>query len=76
MKLDRTQRTRAFWIGLGSLVTGDTEAARPCLRAAFSGQWEGWETSRLRDRPGLRMASQDTDLNYGVREDFNGAALM
>lgn len=41
-----------------------------CYKAAFTGQWEGYERNRMRDRPGRRTGAQDTDLNYGIREDL------
>lgn len=41
---------------------------------AISGQWEGSERNRLRDRPTPRRVSQDADLNIGVREDLMAEA--
>lgn len=38
------------------------------LKAAVTGQWEGHERDRRRNRPPVRLVSQDTDLNYGDRE--------
>lgn len=41
---------------------------------AATGQWDGWDSSRVRNRPATRLVSQDTDLNYGVREKMLGEA--
>jgi capsid protein len=37
---------------------------------AVTGQWEGHERDRYRNRPEPRRVSQDADLNFGVREDL------
>ena len=41
---------------------------------AITGQWEGNERNRYRNRPYARKVSQDADLNLGVREDLMAEA--
>jgi lambda family phage portal protein len=57
MKLTAAQRLAAPFAGFFKGV-----------QAAASGSWEGYEVNRLRYRPGMRLVSQDTDLDYGTRE--------
>jgi capsid protein len=47
---------------LGSLGRG--------IQAGFSGQWEGHDQSRMRQRSSRALTSQDVGLNFGVREDL------
>lgn len=68
--LDSFHRKRAAKWGVGFAIVGDIPKARECFGAAITGQWEGGERNRMRDRPGRRLVGQDTDLNYGVREDL------
>lgn len=67
MKLSPQERVKSAALGL---ITSplDRSYGLHCIKAAFTGQWNGWEIDRRRDRPGRRTVSQDTDLNYGVRE--------
>lgn len=44
--------------------------------AAATGQWEGWERDRRRNRPGRRLVAQDTDLDYGTRETLMAEAQV
>jgi capsid protein len=37
---------------------------------AITGQWEGYERDRRRNRPAARKVGQDDDLNYGIREEL------
>lgn len=62
------QRARAAVIGMGLAIVGDRPSANVCFRGAFTGQWEGSERRRERNRPGRRLTAQDTDLNWGTRE--------
>lgn len=48
----------------------EPDYALGCYKAAVTGQWEGYEHNRFRDRPERRTAGMDTDLNYGRREDM------
>ena len=60
-------------LGMGAVMSriiGDRAVASDLFKASFTGQWEGGNWSRKRNRPPKRTASQDTDLNYGVREDL------
>jgi capsid protein len=41
---------------------------------AITGQWEGYELNRYRNRPFRRLTSQDTDLDYGNREGLMSEA--
>lgn len=41
---------------------------------AITGLWEGNERDRRRRRPPARKVAQDTDLDYGVREDLMAEA--
>lgn len=50
----------AIGFGFGSLGRG--------FQAGLTGQWEGWGSSRNRQSGGKRTESQDTSLNFGVRE--------
>lgn len=68
MKLGIPARVRVGALGVAFKMAGDHTLARDCFRASFSGQWEGGEHNRKRDRPGKRTASQDADLNNGTRE--------
>jgi capsid protein len=68
-KLTPRLRAKALLLG-GMLLPVNPSGASECFKAAVFGQWEGSERNRLRNRPGRRTASQDTDLNYGVREDL------
>lgn len=67
-KLTMAERYRAGRLGVSFAVVGDRAASKDCFRAAFIGQWEGGEINRNQNRPGKRTVSQDTDLNYGMRE--------
>jgi hypothetical protein len=51
----------AIGFGFGSLGRG--------FQAGLTGQWEGWEhSSRNRQAAASAPESQDTSLNFGVRE--------
>jgi hypothetical protein len=67
------KRASSLVMGAGLLAFGD-KMGKPYVRAAFTGQWEGYERNRFRDRPPIRFGSQDTDLNYAVRETMNSEA--
>jgi hypothetical protein len=69
IKLNAGQRARAGLLGIATALT-DRALATQCFTAALFGTWEGGEQSRMRDRPGRRLAGQDTDLNYGERENL------
>ena len=64
------QRLTAGLGAIASRILGDKPMASDLFKASFTGQWEGGNWSRKRNRPPKRTASQDTDLNYGVREDL------
>lgn len=49
-------------------------AATTGLSMAVTGQWEGYQQTRFRDRPAARLVAQDTDLNFGTREKLMSEA--
>lgn len=49
-------------------------AAFKGITAAVTGQWEGGQQSRYRDRPSQRLVAQDTDLDFGNREKLMSEA--
>jgi capsid protein len=49
-------------------------AAFQGISAAVTGQWEGGQQSRYRDRPQQRLVAQDTDLDFGNREKMMSEA--
>lgn len=67
MKYSPAKRAALGLLGIATAALDRPYAAK-CFTAAFTGQWEGGDHDRRRNRPGKRMASQDTDLNYGMRE--------
>lgn len=52
----------AIGFGIGSIGRG--------IQAGLTGNWEGSERNRQRQRPRRATESQDTGLNFGVREDM------
>lgn len=68
MKLTLTQRTSLARQGVAALLIGKTNLAAKGFSAAATGQWEGWQFNRYRNRPATRLESQDSTLDYGTRE--------
>lgn len=70
MKLTAKQRFQS--VLLGALTSPfDAKYGTACFTASVtgnSGQWDGWQQNRMRNRPGVRLAGDDVDRNYGIRE--------
>ena len=68
MKLNASQRSKLARQALGAYISGKKDLAAIGFTAAATGEWEGWEKSRLRNRPATSLKSQDDSLDYGTRE--------
>lgn len=68
MKLSKNERLKLGRQALGAFIGGRMDLAGKGFTAAATGQWEGFEKNRFRDRPPTILRSQDDSLDYGTRE--------
>src|SRR5258707_256590 len=66
--LSKEQKRHLVRQSIAALIVGEGKLAAKGFSAVASGQWEGHEQSRFRNRPAKNLSSVDSDMDMGTRE--------